>query len=279
MRSLASKAAALAALTALAAACALTGLAQDPAVPAAEFPTGDLPDDQLAAALVSGHALALPSPPELLFVLSKQGSPKWRKLYYPAIKGQESDRTKTALRFGLSITEGHLATMARDAQKIRDVTNDLQRYARVLGIGDGLAETARSINALTEEKAWASIAFELEGLATQASAILEAQRDADLAQLITTGLWARLLQVSSSVITQKDFADTSIAIGSHWSLHQIVAPFAQSEDPTVISIREQISKLGRLWSPEKLAHGHQFDDALITETQNRLSKVVDAFTK
>ncbi len=73
-------------------------------------------------------------------MLQKVGSPRWRQLYYPVLRGEESDRSKIALRFGLSIAEAHIATMARDAQKIRDIANDLQRHAKVLGIGDALSD-------------------------------------------------------------------------------------------------------------------------------------------
>jgi hypothetical protein len=277
MRPPASRAILAVATLVLAAASGVSAYSQDPSPSA--VPTTDLPDGQLDSGLVIGHTLGLPSPPELLYVLSKQGSPKWRKLYLPVIKGQESDRTKTALRLGLSIAEGHLATMARDAQKIRDITNDLQRYAKVLGINDELAENARNINHLAENKAWTAIAYELELLVTQTSDILRSQLDTDLANLITTGLWVRLLQVSTSVVTEEDFPDTSIAISSRWTLEQLIAPHAESKNPLVISIRDQLAKIARLWAPEKLAAGHSFNDALVRHCHDRLSSIVQLCTK
>ena len=266
-------------LAALVIASAPTLQAQGSPPTSTGLPFTDLPDEQIAKGLVIAHPLSLPSPPELLLVLAKNGNPKWRKIYHPVIKGQESDRIKTALRFGLSITEAHLANMARDAQKIRDVTNDLQRYAKVLGISDGLADTSRTINTLAEEKAWSTIAYELEALAAQASNILTSQRDTDLALLITTGLWTRLLQISSSLVTQEDFTDTTVAIGDPQILSLIAAPLAASKSSTVGSIHDQIAKIERLWSPEKLAGGHQFDDQLIGETHKRLTSVVSTFTR
>ena len=256
--------------------CTGLGLAQEPK---SAIPTRDLPDDQLAAGLVKDHPIGLPSPPELLFVLSKEGSPKWRQLYHPVLKDHETDRIKTALRLGLSIAEGHLATMARDAQKIRDVTNDLQQYAKVLGISDGLAENARSINSLAEAKAWSSIAFELEALAAQASSILEAQRDGELASLITTGLWIRILQVSTSVVTEEDFEDTTLAISNHATLEKLVSPHQETKSPTIQSIRDQLAKIQRLWSPQKLESGRKFDNALIKDSNGRLNNIVNQFTR
>ena len=269
-------------LTALACSLSLSvaGSAQEPPTPGggAGVPAFDLPDEQLEAGLVEPHPLALPSPPELLYILSKEGSPKWRKLYLPSAQAQESDRSKTALWLGVSIAEAHIATMARDAQKIRDVTNDLQRHARVLGIGDGLTENSRSINSSADAKAWGSVAFQLESLVAHTSATLRAQRDADLATLITTGLWVRLLQISTSVVTEKDFADTSVAISSHWTLMCLISPLTNSKAPAVVSTREQLAKISRMWAPEKLASGHQFDDALIKETHNRLSSIINGLT-
>ena len=264
----------------VAACCAIRGLlAQDQPETLGALPIKDLPDDQLATGLVEGHAIALPAPPEFLLVLAKEGAPKWRKLYHPALQGPESNRAKVALRFGLGLAEGHLATMARDAQRIRDVTTDLQRHAKILGIADGIAESSRTINALAESKAWPSVGFELEALSTRASGILEAQRDADLAHLVTTGLWARLLHISSGIVTEKDFADTTVAVASHWTLAQIAAPFSAAKDPTVTSVRDQIAKLERLWHPDKLASGHEFDDALIEDTHRRMANVVGTFTR
>ena len=255
---------------------AVAVLAQDPAV---AVPASDLPDEQLESSLVKKHSLLLPSPGELLYVLSKQGSPKWRKLYYPVLQAQESDRTKTALRLGLSIAESHLAAMARDAQKIRDITNDLQRYSKVLGISNGLVESSRSINSAAENKAWASVAFQLEALVTETSDVLRAQRDADLADLITTGLWLRLLHVSSGIVTEKDFSDPSTAISSHWTLQQLITPLVESKEPTVVSARGQLSKIARLWAPEKLAAGHPQDDALIKDSHTRLGNIIQLFNR
>jgi len=254
--------------------------AQDPLPPAPPpFPTEDLPDSQLEAALVRGHRIGLPSPPEFLFVLQKVGSPRWRQLYYPVLRGEESDRSKIALRFGLSIAEAHIATMARDAQKIRDIANDLQRHAKVLGIGDSLSDKVRSINHLAEAKSWAGVAFELESLHATTDESLKAQRDGKLAPLIKTGQWVRLLHISTSVVSEKEFPDTSIAISSCWTLDQIIASTTASEEATVVSIRDQLSKIQRLWSPEKLAAGHKFDDALIEECNGRLGNVIQLFAK
>jgi hypothetical protein len=207
------------------------------------------------------------------------GSPKWRQLYHPVVRGQESDRSKTALRLGLSVAEAHLAAMARDAQKIRDVTNDLQRYAKILGISDALSENARSINHFADTKAWAGVAYELESLVLETADILSAQRDANLARLITTGLWVRLLHVSTSIVCEEDFTETSLAISSCWTLGQLILTNCDSDEPTIISICDQLAKLQRLWAPEKLAAGHRFDDALVQESHNRLENVLELFTR
>ena len=261
---------AAASLVAIAGITALS-LAQDPAT------TPDLPDSQLDSSLVQHHPLALPSPGELLYVLSKEGSPKWRKLYHPVLQGQESDRSKIAMRLGHSIAEGHLASMARDAQKIRDVTNDLQRYSKVLGISDGLVESSRSINDAAAAKSWANVSFQLEALVTEASEILRTQRDTDLAQLITAGMWVHLLHVSTSIVTTEDFTDPSTAIGSHWMLLQIIAPLEESTNPTVIATRDQLAKISRLWAPEKFTPDRGPDDELIAESHKRLDIIIQQF--
>lgn len=284
MRHLATKISGIVALTVTA---ALTALSQKPDTPPAPkpevvapaIPTRDLDDKQLAAGLVKTNPLSLPSPPEFLYILSKQGSPKWRKLYHPVLQAQETDRTKTSLRLGMSIAEAHLATMARDAQKLRDVTNDLQGYAKVLGIRDGLTESARNINSLAESKSWPNVAFKLESLVTETSAILKEQRDGDLAELINTGLWVRLLQVSSSIVTEEDFPETSLAISSHWTLQRIVEPHLEAKSPALVSLRDQLLKISRLWAPEKKATGHKFDDALVEDTRNRLTNLMNLFTR
>ena len=241
--------------------------------------TPDLPDSQLESSLVQPNSLALPSPGELLYVLSKEGSPKWRKLYQPVLLGQESDRSKIAMRLGHSIAEGHLASMARDAQKIRDITNDLQRYSKVLGISDGLIESSRSINDAAAAKSWANVSFQLEALVTEASEILKAQRDADLAKLISAGMWVRLLHVSSNIVTTEDFTDPTTAIGSHWMLLQIVAPLEESTVPTVIFTRDQLAKIARTWAPEKFSAERRPDDELISESHQRLDSIIQQFGK
>mgnify|MGYP003655604743 CR=1 FL=1 len=92
-------------------------------------------------------------------------------------------------------------------------------------------------------------------------------------------MWVRLLHISTCVVTEEDFPDTSLAVSSHWTLEQLVAPHLESKSPVVTSLRDQLAKIGRLWSPGKRAIGHKFDDALIEDTRTRLRSVLNLFTR
>jgi len=249
--------------------------------PAEELDLHDLPDAQIESGLIPQHAIGFPSPTELLYVISKESSPKWRKLYYPIPKNHPGDRSKAALRLGLNLTEGHLAAMARDSQKIRDVTTDLERQARTLGIAGDVASVTRRINSLAEAKAWSSVAFEFEALIETVNQLLEKQRDHDLKKFLTVGAMVRLLHLSSGVVSEKDFSDTTHAISNHWTLQQLAilsTPSKDNPDETLASVHEQIAKLERMWHPDKLLHGHKFDDQLIAESNHRLTIAIGEFT-
>ena len=85
-----------------------------------------------------------------------------------------------------------------------------------------------------------------------------------------------MLKTSS---TEKNFHDTSLAVSSHWTLERLVKPLAETESPTLVSLRDQLLKISRLWAPEKKALGHKFDDAIVKDTHTRLANALSLFTR
>ena len=86
----------LAAVAAIAFASCTIAIAQEPLAP--ELDLHDLPDEHFQKGLTADHPIGLPSATELLYILAKEGSPQWRKLYHPIPKSHPTDRAKAARR-------------------------------------------------------------------------------------------------------------------------------------------------------------------------------------
>jgi len=275
--------------------CALLGGAAMAAAargqePRAEPPPAALPAPETGALdpatlALDGRArdFGLPAPDEFLVALARQTNPRWRTLYRAQLAHTLGDRSKAAVWLGARVAEIHLAAAARDTQQVRNLGKDLQAYGRILGIGEKIAPRLIRLDAVATAQDWNGVRFEIETLMRENADFLRAQRDEDLAELTTIGLWLRLLEVGTSLVNSKDFPELALGVGGPGLVDRVAERFALLGDATrreaaVAGALRHLEEIGRIWSAEKVAAGHVHTDEEVRACHGLLASSLEALT-
>lgn len=182
------------------------------------------------------------------------------------------------------VAECHVAAMARDGQRLSNVSAEITSFAKVLGVGKVVKPGVVSLNAHVELTNWGAVHVDLETLLAGISASLREQRDDDLATLVTLGCWLRTLHVGCGVVATGEVEDLTLAVGGE-GVPQYMTLLAgklserSQKHPPVEFMLRQGEKLARVWAPEKMAVGRKFTTAEVKDSLERLESMIGHLSK
>jgi hypothetical protein len=140
------------------------------------------------------------TPGEFLEVLGKASKARWRLLFRPPPPTPSTDRCRSALVLGSLIGESYLIWQAGDSQQYRNTNQEMVNYCRTLGLGEKMMPRLMAQGKMAELEQWKDLQQEIAEAHQELQRLLLEMHDEDLALLIDTGLWLRLLEVSSTLI-------------------------------------------------------------------------------
>jgi hypothetical protein len=143
--------------------------------------------------------LELPSSPEFFRAVSKEAKPRWRQLYRATPKLPHRERGHSAFVLGVLLCEALIAAEARDAQYVRNSTQDIRDCLTLLGLAEALEQRLPAIHEFAERQNWSSLRFELEALEIDCQRLLAKQLDSALSPLIALGRHVRCLDVCAAI--------------------------------------------------------------------------------
>lgn len=230
------------------------------------------------------RVLGAPSPVEYFLSLAKSTNPRWRRSYRELAPQPPTDRTKVAAGLGMLATDAHLAAMARDGQRARNVSAELNAFAKILGLSETAAPRVAAFEAASGGGDWAPAHLELEELVISLAGKLREQRDDDLALLLEIGLWVRTVHVGAGVVGAGEVEDLTMASGGAGIPGWIATRAASlSErcraDPDIAYVLRQGEKIVRIWAPEKIAAGKVYTLEEVTDTRDRLDGIINRLSK
>lgn len=159
------------------------------------------------------------TPGEFLEKLGKAAKARWRLLFRPPPPTPSTDRCRSALVLGSLIGESYLIWQAGDSQQYRNTNQEMVNYCRTLGLGEKMMPRLMAQGKMAELEQWKDLQKEIAEGHEELQRLLHEMQDEDLALLIDTGLWLRLLEVSSTLIGDLPSADTRhLCIGSTTTL-------------------------------------------------------------
>ncbi len=198
------------------------------------------------------HAIAPGSPDEYFTSLSKLTNPRWRRCYRELPADLPAERSKVAAGLGMLIADAHLAVMARDVQRVRNVGAEVGSYAKMLGLSATAGGRVATLDAACEGAEWEEGHAELKALADEFGKKLAEQRDEDLAALVELGIWTRALHVGSGVVATGKVDEVELAIGSEALLARLIElgvglSEACRAEPSIAFALAEGEKVAALW--------------------------------
>lgn len=186
------------------------------------------------------------SPSEFLDNVAQQTKARWRQLFRIPPPTPSTERLRVAFTLGGIVADSFLAMQATDAQQFKNNNQELLSYCKVLGVGEKITPGVLAQSKMGETGDWAAArkqVLETEQLIVK---MLNEQKDEDLSILVELGVWARLLEISTSVVLNNDpeVENKIICIGSLKLLDDLKGQFDKLSEP--VRADESISRLGAM---------------------------------
>lgn len=150
--------------------------------------------------LVFVEESVIPIPLEIFASLDKLGPQNWGAEVETRDIELNPNRSRTAMLFGLVVSEGFIAVQAKDRENVRRIGREVLRLAGPLNVTGSVEGHANAIidGAGTED--WDSVRRELDKTRQTVIDEMKRQRDGDLVALVSLGGWLGGTEALASVL-------------------------------------------------------------------------------
>ncbi|MEM9480954.1 MAG: hypothetical protein AAGA58_14965 [Verrucomicrobiota bacterium] len=222
-----------------------------------------------------------PTTVQLFEALAARKNPRWRTLYRPPLGVTFPARTKSAFWLGVNISELYLAVHARDAQRVSNLSRDLEAFGRNLGVSKIMHDGIVTLNGHAQKGDWADAKEEVGRTSGLVKKALAEQEDGNLAVLVLCGEWIRNVEVSASVVDAEAFDDLALAAGGQrvfLHLHEELreTKFEENEEARLQLLRKKIGELSDLWKQDDEATPTMED---VNGTHAAVTEILDRFSE
>lgn len=150
--------------------------------------------------LVFVDSSVIPIPLEIFASLDKLGSQDWAKQVENREIKLDTNRSRTAMLFGLVVSEGFIAVQAEDKETVRRIGREVLRLASSLGVASSVEEHANSIVNSAGKGDWGVVRSELDKTRQTVLNKMAELRDDELVDLVSLGGWLGGTQALASVL-------------------------------------------------------------------------------
>ena len=131
----------------------------------------------------------IPIPQEIFASLDKLGPQNWKNHLLKRDVKINASRSRTALLFGLVISEGFIAVQAEDSEEVKRIGREVLDLSGALGVKSEVEGHALAIMDGANTGNWAGVRRELDRTRQTVITTMENQRDDDFADLVSIGGW------------------------------------------------------------------------------------------
>jgi hypothetical protein len=142
----------------------------------------------------------IPIPLEIFSSLDKLGARDWSGQIVNREVNLDPDRSRTAILFGLVVSEGFIAVQAKDNEGVRRIGREVLRLAQPLNVLDDVQSHANAIITGAGKNDWDSVRGELDKTRQTVINKLKENRDKDLVALVALGGWLGGTEALSAVL-------------------------------------------------------------------------------
>ncbi|HRQ89815.1 MAG TPA: hypothetical protein PLA50_13530 [Bacteroidia bacterium] len=170
-------------------------------------------------------ASVIPIPLEIFASLDKLGTQDWNK----QVEGREikldTNRSRTAMLFGLVISEGFIAVQAQDKEAVRRIGREVLRLAETLSVADSVSAHANAIVAAAGRSDWPVVRKELDKTRQTVLNQMARQRD-DVVGLVSLGGWLGGTRALAAVLNQNYSVEGSDLLNQPDLVRQLKTDFS-----------------------------------------------------
>lgn len=131
----------------------------------------------------------IPIPLEIFASLDKLGNQDWGKQVVEREVKLDTNRSRTAMLFGLVISEGFIAVQAKDKDAVKRIGREVLRLAQPLNVARQVEGHANAIMNTAAKGDWAQVRKELDKTRQTVLDEMKSNRDDDLVDLVSLGGW------------------------------------------------------------------------------------------
>ena len=151
----------------------------------------------------------IPIPLEIFASLDKIGTQDWTKQVEEREIKLDTNRSRTAVLFGLVVSDGFIAVQAEDKDAVRRIGREVLRLAGPLGVAKSVEQHANAIVNAAGTSDWAVCRKELDKTRQTVLNKMTESRDGQLVSLVSLGGWLGGTQALAAVLKQNYSAEAS----------------------------------------------------------------------
>lgn len=151
----------------------------------------------------------IPIPLEIFASLDKLGAQDWARQVNKHEITLDTNRSRTAMLFGLTVSEGFIAVQAEDKDAVRRIGREVLRLASSLGVASSVEEHANSIVNSAGRSNWSVVRSELDKTRQTVLNKMAELRDDELVDLVSLGGWLGGTRALASVLQENYSVEAS----------------------------------------------------------------------
>lgn len=152
--------------------------------------------------LIVVDSSVIPIPLEIFASLDKLGTQDWSRHVASREIKLDANRSRTAMLFGLVVSDGFIAVQAQDKEAVRRIGREVLRLSKSLGVADSVEQHANAIVNAAGQGNWSSCRKELDKTRQTVLNKMAEQRDDELVGLVSLGGWLGGTQALAAVLKQ-----------------------------------------------------------------------------
>ncbi len=151
----------------------------------------------------------IPIPLEIFASLDKLGTQDWTKQVESREIKLDTNRSRTAMLFGLVVSDGFIAVQAQDKEAVRRIGREVLRLAGPLLVSESVEQHANAIVVAAGQGEWAVCRKELDKTRQTVLNKMTELRDDELVGLVSLGGWLGGTQALAAVLKQNYSVEAS----------------------------------------------------------------------
>lgn len=219
----------------------------------------------------------IPIPQEIFASLDKLGDQNWAKHMEKRDVKLDTKRDRTALLFGLVISEGFIAVQAENREEVKRIGKDVLTLAGALNVRGEVQGHALAIIDGANADEWSGVRRELDRTRQTVINKMKETDDEDMADLVSIGGWLGGTRALASLVADNYSADASELLHQPDLLDQISNRFSKLPvKPNRAPVLGQVATTLDSLKPLMRVNG---DGAVLQETVVQIRKLSTELTE